>query len=878
MDFNFDTGTIFDGIQTIDPTVLPPLGGQAGVLTIAGQGAVLMPNGPSGSRPSPAASGMLRFNSNLTDMEYFDGTTWVQLSTGGGTVTSVAVTTGTGLTVSGGNSQTITNSGTFALDLNSALTGLSTISSTGIITSTAPGVFTSRTIQGTVNNINVTNGDGILGNPTINLATVTQGAIGSFLKFGYDSFGRITSNTPVTQTDITTLVDAVYVNVTGDSMSGDLTFTSGATATGIPTPVNGSDAAPKNYVDAAIQGLSFKQTVKAATTIAAGNITIAGFPIIDGYQTVAGDRILVKNQVDQTANGIYIAASGTWARSADANTGALLEGAYVFVDNGTINADTSWAQITPAPITIGTTPIVWSQFSGAGTYTAGTGLSLTGTQFSLITPVSTTNGGTGTNSAPTAGEILVGTSSGTFNPTLIVSGNGINVLNGDGTITVANTGVLSLTGTTNQINVSASTGNITLSLPAGGITTSNLTLTGVNPNAFLYSGTGGLLSTIVATDGQILVGSTGGAPVATTITAGTGVSVTNGAGSITIANTGVTSVDVSGGLTGLSFSGGPVTTTGTILMSGTLNPTHGGSGLTSLGTANQVLGVNASGSAAEYKTISASTGISITNTPNDISIMNTGVTSVAFQDASATPIYTVTGSPVTTTGTLTVTLASQVANTAFLAPNGTAGQPGFRAIAYADLPLQLYVENPSTPTAPIATGVNAVAIGSGSHATGTGSLAEGNGSLASNWGSAAFANGSFSSAGDAQHGTYILRNITTDATVTELFLDGVGGSESVVIPFNSVVTFNIMVAGRRTDATGGGAGYKFEGAIRMDGTAASITFIGSPSKTILGETNSPWDANVIADTSTGTIRVTVTGQAAKTIRWVATMLTTEVTN
>ena len=147
MDFNFDTGTIFDGIQTIDPTVLPPLGGQAGVLTIAGSGAVLMPNGPSGNRPGVAAAGMLRYNSNFTDMEYYDGTQWVQLSTGGGTVTSVTVTTGTGLSVSAGNTQTITNSGTFALTLSTELQGLSAISGTGIITNIGPGSYASRSIQ-----------------------------------------------------------------------------------------------------------------------------------------------------------------------------------------------------------------------------------------------------------------------------------------------------------------------------------------------------------------------------------------------------------------------------------------------------------------------------------------------------------------------------------------------------------------------------------------------------------------------------------------------------------------------------------------------------------------------------------------------------------
>ena len=146
------------------------------------------------------------------------------------------------------------------------------------------------------------------------------------------------------------------------------------------------------------------------------------------------------------------------------------------------------------------------------------------------------------------------------------------------------------------------------------------------------------------------------------------------------------------------------------------------------------------------------------------------------------------------------------------------------------------------------------------------------------FGSKAFANGSFAAAGDAQHGVYVLRAETTDATITELFLDGTGGSQVIALPNNSLFTFDILVAGRRTDAVGGGAGYRFVGVIRKDATSGSITFVGTPSKTILGETNTQWDAAVVADTAAGALKVTVTGQAAKTIRWVATVQTTEVTN
>jgi len=238
----------------------------------------------------------------------------------------------------------------------------------------------------------------------------------------------------------------------------------------------------------------------------------------------------------------------------------------------------------------------------------------------------------------------------------------------------------------------------------------------------------------------------------------------------------------------------------------------------------------------------------------------------------------VSGSPVTTTGTLTATLASQTANTVFAAPNGSAGAPTFRALAYADLPIKLYVENPSTPTAPTAAGTNAVAIGSGSSAAATGSFAVGAGSSATLFGQQAYANGSFATAGDAQSSQFVLRNLTSNATVTELFLDGTTGTQRLVAPNNSVMTFSILVSARRTDATGGGSGYKFEGVLRKDTTAASTTFVGTPSKVVLGETNAAWDVAVVADTTNGSLRVNVTGEAAKTIRWVAVVNASMVSN
>ena len=139
----------------------------------------------------------------------------------------------------------------------------------------------------------------------------------------------------------------VLLNTGGTMASG--------TITNIPTPVNPTDTANKAYVDAHASGIAPKAEAQLATT---ANITLSGEQTIDGVLTSAS-RVLVANQTDQTTNGIYVSGSGAWTRSSDANTGALLVGAYVFVLQGTANAGTYWYQQTPATITIGTSSIIW---------------------------------------------------------------------------------------------------------------------------------------------------------------------------------------------------------------------------------------------------------------------------------------------------------------------------------------------------------------------------------------------------------------------------------------------------------------------------------------------------------------------------------------
>ena len=175
-------------------------------------------------------------------------------------------------------------------------------------------------------------------------------------------------------------------------------------------------------------------------------------------------------------------------------------------------------------------------------------------------------------------------------------------------------------------------------------------------------------------------------------------------------------------------------------------------------------------------------------------------------------------------------------------------------------------------------GTNSVILGNDADATGEFGFAQGAGALSTLYGQRSYANGSFSHPGDAQFSTFVLRAETTDDTPTELFLDGTAGTEQLVISANSVVTFSITVAARQLSDSGIGAGYSFTGVAIKDSTNASTAFIGTPSKTVIGETIEGWDIELLVDTTSGCLRLVVTGTDSNVIHWVATVQTTEVAN
>jgi hypothetical protein len=219
---------------------------------------------------------------------------------------------------------------------------------------------------------------------------------------------RIDDSIVATETDLTNAISTHNAfsgihGVTGDvvgttdtqtisnkTLGSDLAA-GGFKITGLATPENSGDAATKAYVDAVSEGLHVHEAARVAIQ---GNISIAnGLENGDtagGVTLATGDRVLVKDQTNAAENGIYVVqASGQALRATDFDTATEIDsGDFIFVTSGTY-ANTGWVQ-TLKPATIGTDPLSFTQFSGAGTYTAGNGLTLNGTEFKINESITAT--------------------------------------------------------------------------------------------------------------------------------------------------------------------------------------------------------------------------------------------------------------------------------------------------------------------------------------------------------------------------------------------------------------------------------------------------------------------------------------------------------
>ena len=333
--------------------------------------------------PSSLANSELAFNEVGDVLYYGKGT-----GGAGGSATSVEAIGGSGAFLALSGTQTIAGSKTYSGTL---------IAPTQSGGDSSTKVATTAYVQGEI-------GSFITGNQTVTLSgdatgsgttgiTVTLAnsgvSAGTTSGITVDAKGRITAITGLAASDIPSLSASKISDFDSTVQANRLDEMAAPTSavdfnsqriTGVSDPTGAQDAATKSYVDAVKTGLDVKDSVKVATT---GNLTLSGTQTIDGVSVAADERVLVKDQTDASENGIYDCKAGAWARSSDFDSNAeVSSGAFTFVEMGTTNADAGFVLTTDGTITVGTTDLAFTQFSGAGSVSAGDGLSKSGNTLS----------------------------------------------------------------------------------------------------------------------------------------------------------------------------------------------------------------------------------------------------------------------------------------------------------------------------------------------------------------------------------------------------------------------------------------------------------------------------------------------------------------
>lgn len=354
------------------------------------------------STPPSPVPGQIYFDTTLNEFGVYNGSGWVYLGSGGGTVTTVSVVSANGLAGSVANPTTAP-----AITLSTTITGLlkgngTAISAAASGTDYAPATSGSAILKG--------NGSGGFSSAIsgTDYAPATSGT--SILKgSGSGGFSNAVAGTDyltpsgngsaltgLTQSQISGLTTALAALAPLASP----TFTGTVT---VPTPTTSTEAANKGYVDSVAQGLDAKPSVAVVATF---NLTLSGTQTVDGVALTAGQRVLATAQTTGSQNGVWVVAAGAWTRPTDYASGSSQIGAFVFVEGGTAGSSSGWVQTGTTAVTVDTTASTWTQFSGAGEITAGTGLTKTGNTLALTVPVTVADGGTGGTSVATAKSAL----------------------------------------------------------------------------------------------------------------------------------------------------------------------------------------------------------------------------------------------------------------------------------------------------------------------------------------------------------------------------------------------------------------------------------------------------------------------------------------
>lgn len=323
---------------------------------------------PAGKASQLATARNIGITGDASGSAAFNGTANIAISialansgVGAGTYRSVTVDA-KGRVTGGSNPTSLGGYGiTDAQPLDTNLSALAAINAVGFYVSSGAGTALVRSLASGAG-ISINYPDGVSGNPVI-------------------------TNTGVTSVTGTANQVLVSASIGGVVFSLPQAIHAGATVNFNQVllgsdPLSAMHAVTKQYVDNLASGIHVKDSVLVATT---SNITLSGTQTIDGVAVTAGARVLVKNQTISAQNGLYTVAAGTWTRASDADVWDELVSVFVFIERGTVNADTGWVCTADQGGTLGTTAVSWTQFAGAGVITGANGIVVNGNQVSLTT-------------------------------------------------------------------------------------------------------------------------------------------------------------------------------------------------------------------------------------------------------------------------------------------------------------------------------------------------------------------------------------------------------------------------------------------------------------------------------------------------------------